>query len=191
MPFVPRNPTPPSGTVEDAKLIPEATAGWWSLLTFSWITPLLALGYARPLEATDLYKLQDKRSAGLIATRIDESFTRRQKAAKEYNARLAAGEISPGLRRVWWTVRGKRAEREKRWREVDGKKKASLAYAINDSIKFWFWSGAAIKLVGDTATILTPLVVKVRNIVGVHTLVYSRHVVRSQALITFAQNSYS
>ncbi|KAI0693122.1 ABC transporter [Cytidiella melzeri] len=171
LPLVPRNPPPPSGTVEDAQMIPEASAGWFSILTFSWITSLLALGYARPLEATDLYKLQDSRAASIIADKINASFTRRQKAAKDYNERLEAGQISPGWRKVWWTLKGKRAEREKRWREVEGKRKASLTLAINDSVKWWFWSGGTIKLVGDIMTILTPLVVK--------------------ALITFAQQSWA
>ncbi|KAI0342903.1 ABC transporter [Trametopsis cervina] len=171
MPFVPRDPPPPSGTIEDAKMIPEVTAGWFSILTFSWITSLLALGYARPLEATDLYKLQDNRSASLIAEKISASYTRRAKAAADYNRRVASGEVSPGWRKAWWAIRGHREEREKKWREAEGKKKANLALAINDSVKWWFWSGGAIKLVGDVTTILSPLVVK--------------------ALIKFAQDSYT
>ncbi|KAF8812992.1 hypothetical protein BYT27DRAFT_6393896 [Phlegmacium glaucopus] len=67
-------PKPPKESLEDASFLPEATAGFFSLITFSWITPLLSLGYARPLEATDLYKLQSERSAAYIADQITESF---------------------------------------------------------------------------------------------------------------------
>lgn len=162
MPFVPRNPPPPKGSLDDAELLPEVHAGWFSLWTFNWITALLALGYARPLEATDLYRLPDDRSASAIADKINASFARRQQAAEEYNARLALGKISPGWRRVWWTLKGKREERQRKWREVEGRRKASLTLAINDSVKWWFWSGGVIKLCGDIATILSPLIVKVR-----------------------------
>ncbi|KIL64238.1 hypothetical protein M378DRAFT_163483 [Amanita muscaria Koide BX008] len=44
-------------------------------------------GYSRPLEASDLYKLQDNRSSSKIAAAINESYNRRAKVAAEYNAR--------------------------------------------------------------------------------------------------------
>lgn len=118
-------------------MIPEATAKWYSLVTFGWITPLLSLGFARPLEASDLYKLQEHRSAAYIADRISASFDARKKKADEYNASLAKGEVKPGWRIIWWTLRGNRAVREKQWREVTGKRKASLIFAMNDSVKWW------------------------------------------------------
>lgn len=168
MPFVPRSPPPPKASIEDAELLPEFTAGWFNILTFGWITALLSLGYARPLEASDLYKLPDHRSAKIIGDKITASFDARVKKAQEYNARLARGEISAGWRVVWWTVRGKRAEREKQWREQDGRKRASLVWAMNDSIAYWFWSGGMLKLIADVATILTPLLVKVRPLLSAY-----------------------
>jgi hypothetical protein len=111
-------------------LSPELTASFLNLLLFGWITPLLGLGYARPLEATDLYKLGEKRSSAYIAERITASFDRRHKAATEYNIRLANGEINPGWRAIWWSLRGNRGKREKQWREVDGKQRASLVWAM-------------------------------------------------------------
>ena len=135
----------------------------FSLLTFGWINGLMALGYARPLEATDLWKLQEHRSAAVIAEKISASFDARRKRANEYNARLVNGDVKPSLRqRAWWTLRGKRAEREKHWREVTGQKKPSLALAMNDSVFVWFWSSGILKVIGDTAQVTSPLVVKVR-----------------------------
>ncbi|KAJ7510442.1 ABC transporter type 1, transmembrane domain-containing protein, partial [Mycena galericulata] len=166
-------PPPPGGTLDDARLSPELTASWWNLIFFGWITPLLALGYARPLEATDLYKLGDERSAAYIAEKITTSFDRRHKEATEYNTRLANGDVKPGWRVIWWTLRGKRAEREKRWREIDGKRRASLIWAINDSVKWLFWSGGALKVIGDTAQITSPLVVKA--IINFGTSSYTAH----------------
>ncbi|KAJ7116424.1 ABC transporter [Mycena epipterygia] len=166
-------PPPPGGTLDDAQLSPEITASWWNLIFFGWITPLLALGYARPLEATDLYKLGDDRASAYIADKITASFDRRHKDATEYNIRLANGDVKPGWRVIWWTLRGRRAEREKLWREVDGKRRASLIWAMNDSIKWWFWTGGALKVIGDTAQITSPLVVKA--IINFATLSYNAH----------------
>lgn len=152
---------PPKTSVEESSMIPEAQANWVDLLTFGWLTPLLSLGYARPLEAPDLYKLQDHRGAAFIGDKITESFERRRVAAEEYNARLLSGQVKPGLKAVWWTLRGNRVAKEKQWREKDGQRKPSLVYAMNDSVKWWFWSGGILKVIGDTASVTSPLVVKV------------------------------
>jgi hypothetical protein len=139
------------------------TAGWFSLLTFGWMTGLMSLGYARPLEATDLWKLQDDRSAGAIAETILSSFDARRKKADEYNARLANGDIKPPLRlRVMSRLRGDGEERLKRWREKDGKAQPSLTLALNDAIKWWFWSSGLLKVISDTAQVTSPLVLKVK-----------------------------
>ena len=148
-----KDPPLPSGTMDDAKLIPEVTASWFSLLTFDWITPMLNLGYARPLEVTDLWRLQDSRSAEVYADRILEAFERRHKAAEEYNARLAGGEVHPGWRKkFWWRLRGDTKKKENAWREKDGKRKASLTMAMNDAVKWYFWIGglhAVLAVYGD------------------------------------------
>jgi hypothetical protein len=159
--FAKEKPSAPQGSVNDAALLPEATAGWFSLVTFTWMTPLLSLGYARPLEASDLYKLQDNRSAAYIADKINTSYEARKKKADAYNVRLANGEINPGWRVVWWSIRRNRKDRERKWREVTGRKKASLTYALNDSVKWWFWSAGILKLIGDIAQVTSPLLVKV------------------------------
>ena len=156
-----RNPPPPKASLDEADLIPEANANWLSLLTFEWISPLMKLGYSRPLEATDLYKLQDSRSSGVIAERITTSFEKRLKNAAEYNARLANGEISPGLKGIWWSIRGQRQEREKEWREKTGRKKANFAFAVNDSVFWFFWSAGIFRLISDVSLITSPLLVKV------------------------------
>ena len=162
MPFTSQTPEPPIKSLDDARIIPEATASLFSLITFSWIGPLLYLGYARPLEATDLYKLQSERGAAYIADQITESFSRRMKAANEYNEKLENGEIKPGLKVLWWTILGNREAKEKKWRDETGRKKPSIVLAMNDSIKWWFWSAGLFKIVGDTAQVTSPLVVKVR-----------------------------
>ena len=153
--------TSPPRSLDDATYLPEITANFYSLITFGWITPLLGLGYARSPEATDLYKLAPDRGASHISELITESFLRRVQQAEEYNERLANGEIGPGIKGVWWSITGKRETKEREWREKTGKRKASLVWAMNDSVKWWFWSGGALKVVGDVAQVTSPLVVKV------------------------------
>ncbi|KAJ3876293.1 ABC transporter [Lentinula edodes] len=166
--------TPPTGTIEDAELIPEATASIFSRVVFQWINPLLTLGFHRPLEASDLYKLQDDRKAAYIGEKIVTSFERRRKEAKEYNEALAKGKISAGnWKTIWWTLRGNRREREKQWREKDGKKRPSLVLALNDSVKVFFWTGGLFKVIGDTAQVTSPLLVKA--IVNFATESYTNH----------------
>lgn len=144
-------------------MIPEATAGPFSLLTFGWLNPLMTLGYARPLEAPDLWKLQDHRSSAVISDKILASFEARKVKADEFNKRLDNGDIKPPLmKRVYWGVRGKREEREKAWRKKI-RKRPSLTLAMNDAVFFWFWSAGFLKVIGDTAQVTSPLVVKVRR----------------------------
>ena len=119
------------------------------------------LGYARPLEAVDLARLPGDRSSEQIAKSIIESFETRHKAAESYNARLASGKINPGLhKRIWWTLRGNRQQREEQWRTKDGKKRASLVMSMNHPVLWWFWSSGVLKLIGDIAQLTSPLLVK-------------------------------
>lgn len=123
----------------------------------------MSLGYARTLEATDLWKLQDHRSSAVISEKILGSFAARRTVADEWNARLDQGMINPGFgKKTWWNLTGKWEEKEKAWREGQ-RKSASLTWAMNDSIKSWFWWAVVFRLLGDMANALTPLLVKVRN----------------------------
>ncbi|KAK0469891.1 ABC transporter [Desarmillaria tabescens] len=160
IPFIPTTAPPPKASIQEAEILPETHANWFEILTFGWITGLLALGYARPLEAPDLYKLQDNRGAAFIGEQITASFEKRRLAAAEYNRRLLNGDVKPGMKALWWTLRGNRAERERKWREKDGQRKASLVFAMNDSIKWWFWTAGILKVLGDTAQVTSPLLVK-------------------------------
>jgi hypothetical protein len=147
VPFVDTNVAPPAKGAEHSGMLPEASAGWFSVLTWNWVTHLLAVGYARPLVASD-------RCGG-------SSYDRRTAAADAYNAKLARGEVGPGWRRAWWALRGGAKERELKWREGSGRRKASLTLACNDAIFRWFWIGGFLKFLSDMAQTTSPLVLKV------------------------------
>ncbi|KAH9068491.1 ABC transporter [Lactarius deliciosus] len=159
--ITPIDPPPPKENINDADVIPEMTAGWFSLLTFGWMNSIMTLGYARPLEASDLWKLQDHRSSEVIANLILESFEARRREADEYNIRLSNGEIKPPLKlRLMSVLLGDGEGRLRQWVEKDGRKQPSLTLAINDSVKWWFWSSGILKVAGDTAQVMSPLVLK-------------------------------
>ncbi|KAL1697054.1 P-loop containing nucleoside triphosphate hydrolase protein [Schizophyllum commune] len=163
-------PPPPPANIDDAPIIPLAHANFLSQLTYQWITPLMVLGYQRTLQASDLWKVDPSRESGHLSAVFDASWDRRILEAADYNKRLSAGEISPTLRqRLTWTLRSlttpshfasRRAAFEEEWRTNSGKKEASLAWALNDALGREFWMGGIFKVVGDTAQLMIPLIVK-------------------------------
>lgn len=105
-----------------------------------------------------------------MGSKLDEAWARRVKAAAEWNEKLDKGEIQPSLfKRAQWNVQSLKHGRtyfeyrtalEKRWREVDGRKEASLVWALNDVFGASFWLGGLFKVFGDTAQLMGPILVK-------------------------------
>ncbi|KZT29601.1 ABC protein [Neolentinus lepideus HHB14362 ss-1] len=167
-------PPPPPASLDSAPVIPLANASILSKLTYWWITPMMVLGYQRTLQATDLWKMDPSRESGTLSDKLDESWDRRVREVEEWNERLAGGEIQPSvwLRLKWWwggiwglvRRRGERRmsleEREKRWREVDGRKEPSLAWSLNDTFGWEFWAAGAFKVLGDVSQLMGPLIVR-------------------------------
>ncbi|KAI0784237.1 ABC protein [Abortiporus biennis] len=169
--WLPKDPPPPApASLDDAKLLPAATANIFSILSYAWITPIMTLGFQRTLQATDLWKMDESREAGYLGNRLDEAWNRRVKAANEWNAQLDNGEIQPSLlKKAKWTLQSlaagtkyseRRGALERQWREVDGRKEPSLAWALNDTFGRSFWLGGIFKVFGDTAQLMGPLLVK-------------------------------
>ncbi len=116
--------------------------------------------------------MDESRESGNLGAKLDQAWAVRVKAAEDWNVRLAAGEIRPGiLNRVKWSVQALRRGEEKsyserrvaletHWREVDGKKEASLAWTLNDVFGRDFWFGGLFKVFGDTSQLMGPLLVK-------------------------------
>ncbi|KAF9266173.1 hypothetical protein L218DRAFT_897134 [Marasmius fiardii PR-910] len=161
VPFISTKASPPPSSVDDAKLIPEVGASWLSYLTFSWMTPILSLGYARPLEITDLYRLDDSNTAEVYAESIVESFERRRREVDAYNQSLDDGSVRPPpLLDVWWTLLGNKEERTRGWRKTVKRKSPSLALACNDAVYWYFGFGGFCRLLADVGTMTSPLIVK-------------------------------
>ncbi|KAF5359779.1 hypothetical protein D9756_003206 [Leucocoprinus leucothites] len=169
--WIPKDPPPPPpASLDSAPVIPLAYASLLSVFTYAWVTPLMSLGYQRTLQASDLWKVDDSRSAATLSAKLDESWLKRKQAAEEWNQALRRGEIKPGLfRRAIWCLRCLRGDAgvketlvscEREWREKTGLKRPSLTFAMNDTLGRFFWSGGAIKVIGDISQLMGPLLVK-------------------------------
>ncbi|KAG1747121.1 ABC protein [Suillus paluster] len=173
LPKDPPLPAPPS--LEDALLTPLANASFFSQLTYTWMTDIMVLGYQRTLQASDLYKMDTSQESAVLATKLEDAWQRRVKAAADWNARLESGELNPSfIKRTGWALRaipcrGQRqcatwSERcaafQKHWRECEGRKEASLAWALNDVFHGMFWTGGVFKVIYDMSQLMGPLVLR-------------------------------
>jgi ABC-type multidrug transport system fused ATPase/permease subunit len=76
-----RNPPPVPDVRQPSR---EHTAGFFSLLTFHWITPIMETGYKRPLEYGDLWEVNPERAVTLLSTNLMKHFhERRAKGSKQ------------------------------------------------------------------------------------------------------------
>ena len=69
---------------------PEYYAGFWSLLTFQWMSTIMTTGYKRPLEPNDIYLVNPDRSTEILADRMKESFDMRRARGDKYPLLFAA-----------------------------------------------------------------------------------------------------
>ncbi|BFZ56150.1 ATP-binding cassette transporter yor1 [Savitreella phatthalungensis] len=63
---------------QHAGVSPEATAGFFSRLTWGWMTHLLWVGYARPLEQGDLWDVAPKNESRLLTETLMANFAKRR-----------------------------------------------------------------------------------------------------------------
>lgn len=122
---------------------------------------MMALGSVRPLQPTDLWKMDDGRSSKLLADNLASSFDARVITAKAYNDRLADPTTPlPWPQRWMYPLLPHQEKREHDFRMKHGKKKAALVWALNDTFGRRFWMGALFKIFADLATSFSPLLIK-------------------------------
>ena len=137
----------------------------------------MRLGYQRPLQATDLWKMDPSREADHLSAKFLSSLERRQKAAEEWNAKLPNAKVPLRLRAKWrlkslrrlpakYAKYGgtsspgeRRRTLEAEWRAESGRRHGSITGALNDTFPS-FWYGGLFKVMADTSQLMGPLVVK-------------------------------
>ncbi|WFD23830.1 hypothetical protein MEQU1_002524 [Malassezia equina] len=99
-----KNPPPPAPeSIEEAEELPLGHANIFSDWSYHWIGQMLVLGYRRPLEATDLWKMDGPRQAEHLSNRVLERWEARVAKADAYNQKIQSGEIKPSksMYRTW------------------------------------------------------------------------------------------
>ncbi|RVX68489.1 hypothetical protein B0A52_07913 [Exophiala mesophila] len=74
----------PAPLPEERSVCPEYNAGFFSLLTFQWMNPLMTVGYKRNLEINDIWLVNPDRSSQVMMDKMMASFNART-ARKERN----------------------------------------------------------------------------------------------------------
>ncbi|KAF8582394.1 ABC protein [Ramaria rubella] len=169
----PKDPPPPApASFDAAAVMPLMNASFLSMMTYTWITPMMTLGYQRPLQATDLWKMDPSHEVAGLSKKLDKSWALRIEKAKEWNAQVKSGKIRPGwARKSIWAVKSLSRVSRKGWqtnyamyREKWCTKEPSLAWALNDTFGWQFWlsdtSAGAAKVIGDTSQLMGPLLAK-------------------------------
>ena len=147
----------PKASMEDAALIPLYSANIFSRLTYTWIQPMITLGYQRFLVKEDLWRLPPDKESSPLADKILAAWEKRLSSQEEWNRNLQDGTYKPSMsRKMWWKFRNKMG-----WGSADGVKPTpGLEWVISDTFFWQWWSGGLIKVVGDTLAITSPLVTK-------------------------------
>ncbi|KIY72285.1 multidrug resistance-associated ABC transporter [Cylindrobasidium torrendii FP15055 ss-10] len=144
-------PAPPAFGKD--KILPEHNASIFSRVVFGWISPLLSVGYTRPLKVDDLWTLPDERLTSTLTEELEISFYGR--CPPEDRPVTIAHKIHNVNDRE--TDRATDAGDKSKKSPYDG----SLTWALYRTFFFRFWAAGLLKLCGDGLRVTTPLVTKV------------------------------
>ncbi|KZT33501.1 multidrug resistance-associated ABC transporter [Sistotremastrum suecicum HHB10207 ss-3] len=169
----PLHPKPAPPAFGQDSIIPERTAPWLSRLLFHWLSPILSVGFSRPLETEDLWQLDPACRSHDVADKLSKHFYNQLPA----DTSVPSAEISQqdsgekedyeGTDAVLQKELSHASEESQLPSELPNKnkktkkkKKPSLLRAIHSVFFYRFWSSGAMKLIADTLDTTSPLVNK-------------------------------
>ena len=158
IPFTAGGDIPPvPSSFADASILPLVDCSFFSMVTFHWITPLMKRGYLRPVQANDLWKLDESRQCHYLSEKFLEALDRRSIDDEEWNKRLKSGEYKPSFfaLHIRWPLRHFFGLGTK-----DGYRRPGIFLALNDVFGRDYWFSAVLKLFGDATQATMPLVTK-------------------------------
>ncbi|EJD44567.1 ATP-dependent bile acid permease [Auricularia subglabra TFB-10046 SS5] len=152
-------PAPPA--FGEGIIMPDTRANIFSLVSFSWLTPLLSVGWSRPLDANDLWDMDERRSARRVADALEAQFYERcppfkrpqQFRPPEYRSAPPVTAASSD-EHVAEKAPGKTEEKPKKKFDM------SLLWSINHVFFYRIWLSGLLRVVSDTLNTCTPLVSK-------------------------------
>ncbi|KAH6879589.1 cadmium ion transporter [Coprinopsis sp. MPI-PUGE-AT-0042] len=163
-----RDPAPPA--FGNGQLIPEASTNWLSFLTLGWLSPLLSVGYSRPLAQDDLWGLPNHRLTQPLTDQLETLYYQRCKPSerpRHLRERLASadpvdtpsGDASP---EVAEKPENPNPEAESApANKPEESNVAPLLQALHAMIFRRFWTAGAMAFCAETLQTTTPLLSKV------------------------------
>ncbi|KAJ7224699.1 multidrug resistance-associated ABC transporter, partial [Mycena pura] len=147
----PLRPPPAPPAFGAGKLVPEHNASILSRILFAWLTPILRVGFTRPLQADDLWSLPPERLTGAMAQKLEDSFYAR---------------CPPEKRPLYMQDSSSRASSSPETSVSDAKQAtkpkspydSSLGMALHTVLFTPFWTAGVFLLLAETLRTTTPLV---------------------------------
>uniref|UniRef100_A0A4W6BM20 ATP-binding cassette, sub-family C (CFTR/MRP), member 3 n=1 Tax=Lates calcarifer TaxID=8187 RepID=A0A4W6BM20_LATCA len=161
------NEKPPlfSNVVTDPNPCPETTAGFLSTMTFWWFTSMAIKGYKMPLEAKDLWSLNQRDSSKMMVPKLLKEWEKEQaKAKSEQNLSSQAVYSKPPPPSTTNHIAGGGGGGESSPEEVEvllsnqkaAPRQPSFLRALIKAFGPYFLIGSAYKLLQDIITFVNP-----------------------------------
>ncbi|KZS90158.1 multidrug resistance-associated ABC transporter [Sistotremastrum niveocremeum HHB9708] len=176
----PLHPKPAPPAFGQDSVVPERSAPWLSRLLFHWLSPIMSVGFSRPLETEDLWQLDPIRRAHGVADNLSTDFfnqvpkdgiavvgdtpdvqrsTSGQTIVEEKidlgaAEKVTSGDLNHGEKEPRVPTDSQTKKKTKK------PKKPSLLRAIHRVFFYRIWSAGAMKFIADTLNTTSPLVNK-------------------------------
>ncbi|WWC92897.1 uncharacterized protein L201_007859 [Kwoniella dendrophila CBS 6074] len=190
MPIPFYKPSEAPEAVFQGQVFPLAHANPFSQFLYTWITPLLKVGYSRPLQIEDLWSLDDESKCLTHAKRLQDHFMRRMPPSrrikdeakntiedqvvnaatekpdvspsekKTHNKHLKLGEPDPEHIKLYGAKKAQKIAYDKLAIEDGREYDMSLWYSIYHSVWPQYWSAVAICTTAQALRVTAPLVTK-------------------------------
>ncbi|KAJ6528504.1 multidrug resistance-associated ABC transporter [Mycena capillaripes] len=167
----PLRPPPAPPALGAGKLMPEQNASIFSRLIFTWLNPILSVGFTRPLEANDLWSLPPERLTNAMAQKLQDNFYARCPPEKRPLYMQDSGSSSEP------SVSGTKQETKFDDPKANKQKSphdSSLGKALHGTFFTPFWTAGILLLIAETMRTTTPLVNQVLLTWLVNSYVYGR-----------------
>jgi ATP-binding cassette subfamily C (CFTR/MRP) protein 1 len=165
--YNPLHPPPAPPAFGSHTVVPERKASIFSKLIFHWLSPLLSVGFTRPLEVDDLWQLDEHNKAKKASQLLETHFYRGYdvKTSSDEQKEAPATDATPGEKEESDSGNDdleKGTQKSKKVKAVKGKKKKQPSLVLSIHAVFWrrIWLGGFFKLISDTLQTTSPLVNK-------------------------------
>lgn len=142
------NPEPAPSAFAGDEVIPETSSSIFSRVTFGWISPLLRVGFSRPLDKDDLWELPEPKRA----RRVADAFAFEYDRARLRSHLKREAKISTSAEQVVETDEPKSGKNATEWSD-----QLDLLRALHSKYFWSFWGIGILQLLADALAVSAPL----------------------------------